>query len=131
MANCYCEHIVSGLPAEERLLDEVTLELITREQREAYDLLMEREHYLHNATAVGEVLRYVAVYRGQWVALLTFCSAALHLKFRDRLLGWSAPQVAERRHLIAQNIRFLILASTGEWPNLASRVFKLTCDRSV
>ena len=129
MANCYCDHIVAGLPAEERLLAEVTMELLTPEKREQYDLFMEQEHYLHNPTAVGAVLRYVAVYRGQWVALLTFCSAALHLKFRDRLLGWSPRQVAERRHLIAQNSRFLILASTGKWPNLASRVLKLVCDR--
>ena len=90
---------------------------------------MESEHYLRNATAVGQVLRYVATYGGQWIALLTFCSAALHLKFRDRLLGWSPRQVPERRHLIAQNSRFLILPSTGKWPNLASRLLKLTCDR--
>jgi len=50
---------------------------------------MESEHDLHNATAVGQVLRYVAVYHGQRVALLTFCSAALHLKFRDHLFGWA------------------------------------------
>ncbi len=129
MCNCYCEQPIEGLPAEDRLLEEVTIELITREERERFDLLMESEHYLRNATAVGQVLRYVALYRGQWVALLTFCSAALHLKFRDRLLGWSPRQVSERRHLIAQNSRFLILPSTGKWPNLASRVLKLTCDR--
>lgn len=129
MSNCYCDHAVAGLPTEDRLLEEVTVRLITCEEREAFDLLMEREHYLHNATAVGQVLRYVALYRGQWVALLTFCSAALHLKFRDRLLQWSPRQVAGRRHLIAQNSRFLILPSTGQWPNLASRVLKLTCDR--
>ena len=90
---------------------------------------MESEHYLHNSTAVGQVLRYVALYNGQWVALLTFCSAALHLKFRERLLGWNPRQLSERRHLIAQNSRFLILPSTGKWPNLASRVLKLVCDR--
>lgn len=120
---------MAGLPAEERLLKEVTVRLITPPERERFDLLMESEHYLHNATAVGQVLRYVAVCQDQWVALLTFCSAALHLKFRDRLLGWSPRQVSERRHLIAQNSRFLILPSTGQWPNLASRVLKLTCDR--
>ncbi|MGH9421507.1 MAG: transposase family protein [Thermoanaerobaculia bacterium] len=129
MSNCYCEHPIAGLPAEDRLLEEVAIELITPEERERFDLLMENEHYLRNATAVGQVLRYVAGYRGQWVALLTFCSAALHLKFRDRLLDWSPRQVSERRHLIAQNSRFLILPSTGKWPNLASRVLKLACDR--
>jgi hypothetical protein len=71
------------------------------------------------------VLRYVAEYRGQWVALLVFSSAAFHLKPRDRWLKWSARQVRERRHLLAQNARFLVLASAGRWPNLASRVLKL------
>ena len=129
MSNCYCDQTIAGLPAEDRLLEEVTIRLITPEERERFDFLMESEHYLRNATAVGQVLRYVALYRGQWLALLTFCSAALHLKFRDRLLKWSPRQVCERRHLIAQNSRFLILPSTGKWPNLASRVLKLTCER--
>lgn len=120
---------MEGLPPEERLLEEVTIKLITPAERERYDLLMESEHYLHNANAVGQVLRYVARYRDKWVALITFCSAALHLKFRDRLFNWNPRQVSERRHLIAQNSRFLILPSTGKWPNLASRVLKLTCDR--
>ena len=129
MSNCYCDQPIAGLPAEDRLLEEVAIELITHEERERFDLCMENEHYLHNATAVGQVLCYVALYRGQWVALLTFCSAALHLKFRERLLGWSPRQLSERRHLLVQNSRFLILPSTGQWPNLASRVLKLTCDR--
>ena len=101
MSNCYCEQPIAGLPAEDRLLEEVTIRLITPEERERFDLLMESEHYLHNATAVGQVLRYVAVYHDHWVALLTFCSAALHLKFRDRLLGWNPRPVSERRHLVA------------------------------
>ena len=75
------------------------------------------------------VLRYVAEYRGEWVAVLTFCSAALHLKPRDQFLRWPARQVKERRHLLAQNSRFLVLPSTGRWPNLASRVLKLACAR--
>jgi hypothetical protein len=78
---------------------------------------------------VGRVLRYVAEYQGQWVALLVFSSAAWHLKVRDQWLHWPARQVKERRHLIAQNARFLVLAAPGRWPNLASRVLKLTCER--
>jgi len=65
----------------------------------------------------------------RWIALLTFSSAALHLKARDRFLNWSARQVSERRHLVAQNSRFLILPAAGRWPNLASRVLKLACER--
>lgn len=121
-----------GLPPESRLLNEVSVRLIdalSTAERERHDELMEREHYLHNAKAIGQVLRYVAEYQGEWVGALTFCSAALHLKPRDSFLNWSAREVPQRRHLIAQNNRFLILPSTGHWPNLASRILRLVCDR--
>jgi hypothetical protein len=75
------------------------------------------------------VLRYVAEYRGQWVALVVFSSPAFHIKLRDQWLHWSERQVKERWHLIAQNGRFLVLAAPGRWPNLASRVLKLACER--
>jgi hypothetical protein len=103
--------------------------LIELSERERHDQLMEQEHYLGNANAIGQVLRYVAEYEGEWVGALTFCSAALHLKPRDRLLNWSVREVGQRRHLIAQNSRFLILPSTGRWPNLASRILKVVCQR--
>lgn len=121
---------MEGLPAESRLLGEVTVRLIeSEEERCRHDDLLNQEHYLRNAHAIGRVLRYVAEYRREWVAVLTFCSACLHLKPRDRYLHWSAREVSQRRHLVAQNSRFLILPSTGRWPNLASRVLKVVCDR--
>lgn len=123
------DQITRDLPPEPRLLEAVTVRLITESERDRFDQLLTDEHYLKNPTAVGQVLRYVAEYQGQWVALLVFSSAALHLKPRDRWLKWSARQVKERRHLIAQNARFLVLASAGRWPNLASRVLKLTSQR--
>jgi hypothetical protein len=129
MAVHFADQIGSGLPPEFRLLKEVTVRLIEEWERAAFDELMVREHYLKNATAVGQVLRYVAEYERQWVALIVFCSAAFHIKPRDRWLHWPARLVGERRHLIAQNSRFLVLAATGHWPNLASRVLKLSCDR--
>lgn len=129
MSVCLCNHRGLDLPTEERLLQEVTVRLIDPEEKARHDQLLEQEHYLGNANAVGQVLRYVAEYLGKWVAVLTFCSSALHLKPRDQFLGWSAQQVRERRHLIAQNSRFLILPSTGRWPNLASTVLKQVCQR--
>jgi hypothetical protein len=120
---------LAGLPAEGDLLAQVVLRLIEDSERECFDEALRTKHYLKNATAVGRVLRYVAEYRGQWVALLMFNSPALHLKLRDQWLHWSARQVKERRHLIAQNSRFLVLAAPGRWPNLASRVLKLVCER--
>lgn len=37
--------------------------------------------------------------------------------------------VGDRQHLIAQNSRFLVLPTTGRWPNLASRVLRLVTGR--
>lgn len=123
------DEIPVQLPGEPRLLDETTVRLIEESERGRFEELMAHEHYLKNANAVGAVLRYVAEYRGQWVALLMFSSAAFHLKPRDRWLHWPAREVAGRRHLLAQNSRFLVLAAPRQWPNLASRVLKLTCAR--
>ncbi len=121
--------LIEGLPQEPMLLKNVSVRLVEPAERSRFDELLCREHYLKNATVVGQVLRYVAEYQGQWLALVVFSSAAFHIKPRDRWLHWSARQVAQRRHLIAQNQRFLVLAAPGRWPNLASRVLKLICDR--
>jgi hypothetical protein len=130
MAICYADQKCQGLPVEARLLDAVVVRLVASPaERRRHDALLEQEHYLRNAQAIGRVLRYVAEYRGQWVAVLTFSSAALHLQPRDQFLHWPARQVKERRHLVAQNSRFLVLPATGRWPNLASRVLKLVCAR--
>jgi len=123
------DRCIAGAPAESILLEEITVRLIEDSERERFDEELAAKHYLKNANAVGRVLRYVAEYQNQWVALLVFSSAAFHLKPRDRWLQWPARQVAQRRHLIAQNARFLVLAAPGKWPNLASRVLKLTCGR--
>jgi len=120
---------IAGTPPEPLVLEEVAVRLIEDSERERFDAELVRKHYLKNANVVGRVLRYLAQYRGQWVALLVFSSPAFHIKLRDRWLRWSARQVKERRHLIAQNARFLVLAAPGRWPNLASRVLKLTCAR--
>jgi hypothetical protein len=111
------------------LLREVTVRLIEDSERKRFEQELVTKHYLKNANAVGAVLRYVAEYRGQWVALMMFNSAAYHIKVRDQWLHWVGGQVAQRRHLIAQNSRFLVLGAPGKWPNLASRVLKLTCAR--
>jgi hypothetical protein len=130
MGIAHARHKLQDASSEDRVLDEVVVRLIEGEaERARHDELLDREHYLRNSNAVGAVLRYVAEYRGQWVAVLTFCSASLHLKPRERLLGWSARQLVERRHLLAQNSRFLVVPSIGKWPNLASRILSLVCGR--
>lgn len=114
---------------EPKLREDITVELLEPHQRVEFDGYLETEHYLHNSTAVGAVLRYVATYRGLWVGLLVFASPALHLKARDRWLEWSPGQVPLRRHLLAQNTRFLLRVPAQKYPNLASRILGLVQQR--
>lgn len=130
MAIHYADQTSADLPVEARLLDAITVSLVEDPAEVArFDSLIEREHYLHTATSVGAVLRYVAKHQDQWVGLLVFASPAWHLKPRERWLQWNPSRLDERRHLLAQNTRLLILPSTGQWPNLASRILSLTTRR--
>lgn len=111
--------------AQQHLLNTVRLELAGPEEIGRWNELIEQHHYLHNATLVGEVLRYIARDEsGAWVALLGYSSASLHLKVRDQWLGWTPEQRERRLRLITQNSRFLILPGVS-CPNLASRLLKL------
>jgi hypothetical protein len=115
--------------AEQALLDGVTLRLLEPPERLRFDQLLIQRHYLHSADLVGEQLRYVAEYQGEWVALLTWNAAAFHLKDREAWIGWS-PRQKKRRLLLAVNqSRFLLLTPPGQAPNLASRVLKLCLQR--
>jgi hypothetical protein len=121
-----CKPVLSA--AEQALLDGVTLRLITPQERQRFDRLLVEQHYLHNASLVGEQLRYVAEFQGQWVALLAWNAAAFNLKDREAWIGWSRRQKRRRLSLVVNNSRFLILPPTRA-PNLASRVMKLCLQR--
>jgi hypothetical protein len=90
---------------------------------------MQAHHYLGDARPRGESLRYVALWQGHWLALISFSSAALKCAARDRWIGWSSRHQFDRLNLVTNNSRFLILP---EWhvPNLASRVLSL-CQRRI
>ena len=115
--------------SEPDLLSRVTVRLIKDNERERFDSLIEERHYLHSAILVGEHLRYVAELDGQWIALLAFSAASLHLKARDKRIHWSPRQRARRLSFIANNSRFLVLADRKSLPNLASRVLGLCLRR--
>jgi predicted transposase YbfD/YdcC len=84
---------------------------------------------LENANLVGEQLRYVITYQGQWVALVGWSAAAFHLKDREQWLRWSHLQRRGRLHLVAQNSRFVVLVDRTAWPNLATRALALVTPR--
>ena len=120
------------LPTHEQqsVLNELEVRcLVERAEMQRWNELVCEHHYLENANLVGEQLRYVITFRGQWLALLGCSAASFHLKDRDRWLGWSDLQRRARLHLLAQNSRFVILADRGKWPNLASRALALVCQQ--
>jgi hypothetical protein len=115
---------------EQRLLEGVEIHLLLQpEPQERWNQLVREQHYLHNAILVGEQLRYVVSYQGQWLALLGWSAAAWHLALREEWLQWSEDQRRSRLHLVAQNSRFLILADRIQFPNLGTRAMKLCLER--
>ncbi len=117
------------LSCEPDVLRRVTIRLVRDEERGEFDYRLAHQHYLASARLAGQTLRYVAQLDGQWVALLTFSAAALHLKAREHWLGWTPRQRARRLGFIVNNSRFLVLPERQRYPNLASRVLGLCLRR--
>lgn len=117
------------LTAEQQaLLDGVQVRLIESQERERFDRLLVEGHYLHRAEFVGEQLRYVAEYQGQWAALLVWSAGAYKLKLREEWIGWSDRQKRRRLPLVVNHSRFFI-PEPYHIPNLASKVMKLNVQR--
>jgi hypothetical protein len=93
---------------------------IARDEVGRFNAELDAHHWLgHRLT--GQVMRYVAVLDGQWVALVGFGSAALTCAARDRYVGWSREQQYARLRHVANNQRFCVLPE-ARLPNLASAV---------
>ncbi len=113
---------------DQALLDGVQVRLLEAPERERFDEVLRQEHYLQSAHLVGEQVRYVAEYQGQWVGLFAWNAGAYKLKLREEWIGWSGRQKKRRLALVVNNSRFLILKAWAV-PNLASRVMKLCLER--
>jgi hypothetical protein len=121
--------VSTKIAPESQLLSQVTVRLVTENEIGQFNFYLEREHYLESSRLAGQSLRYVAEVNGQWVALLTFSAPALHLKARERWIGWSGRQRARRLGLVVNNSRFLVLPERQRYPNLASWVLGLVLRR--
>ena len=114
---------------EQQILEHLQVRLLSSPKDIARcDELIVEHHYLHDATLVGEQLRYAATYKGQWLALATWSGPAFHLKDRDEFIGWDFEQCRRRRPLLANNSRLLVLPECHS-PNLISRFMKLMLRR--
>lgn len=118
-----------GEPRGQReMVRRVEVRLVTASERSVWNGLMKRHHYLGFHSLIGQSLRYVAVYRDRWLALLGWGAAALKCKARDQWIGWTEALKLQRLALVANNCRFLILPGVNV-PNLASRVLALNLKR--
>ncbi len=99
----------------------LTVRVVESREVTRFDDAMEAAHYLGKTRRVGDFLRQVVERDGEWIGLLAWGPACLHLKDRDRWIGWNPLQRAERLKLVVQNRRFLLLTERGKAPNLASQ----------
>ena len=89
---------------------------------------MREHHYLGFGKSAGKRVLHVATIGGEWVALLCWAAAALHVKCRDQWIGWDGVAKTHRLRLVTNNTRFLVLPG-WHLRNLASRVLGLSIRR--
>jgi hypothetical protein len=94
---------------------------IAAEERLGWRVYVQRYHYLGERPIVGEHLLYAALLDSELVALIGWASAALRAPARERFVGWDEPTRRKRLHLVANNVRFLVLPWVRV-KNLASKV---------
>src|SRR6516162_10341081 len=111
------------------MLREIEVQLAQRDEEAQFQCLMRAHHYLGALRRIGETLWYVAICRGEWVALLCFAAAALKIAARDQWIGWSYRQQYARLRFVANNTRFCVLPAYQR-PNVASRTLAL-CERRL
>ncbi|MDL2125010.1 MAG: DUF4338 domain-containing protein, partial [Deltaproteobacteria bacterium] len=88
----------------------VRLEQVRRTPFEKmFNGLVNQYHYLAYTQPVGEHLKYIAFSHDRPIACLAWGSAPWYIGTRDRFIGWPREIREKNLHLIANNLRFLIL----------------------
>ena len=101
-------------------LADVVVRLAGDDERLEWDRLMDAQHYLGFRQFAGRGLRYVAAWRGRWLALVGWQTGVFQCAPRDQWVGWHKAVQMRRLHLCANNTRFLILPAAAGVQNLGS-----------
>jgi hypothetical protein len=117
-----------GAIAPDFRLADVLVRPIQFAERRPWQHLMAQYHYLGFHNTVGEAIRYVATVGAHWLALLAWAAAAFKSRHREAWIGWDEALKWRRLHLVANNVRFLILPGIQR-KNLASKVLALNLQR--
>jgi hypothetical protein len=118
-----------GVPAKAG--EVVALELIlvgSEEHIRTWNEMMIREHPRGAGPLVGRQLRYLVSSEHGWLGAMGFGAPALHLKDRDRWIGWDYEMRRAQLHRVVGLSRFLIRPQVC-CRNLASRLLGLVLRR--
>jgi hypothetical protein len=106
------------------------IELVeSRQQRQLFQELLSRYHYLGYAMPYGARLQYLVYVSRPWrevVGCLQFSSPAWRMKPRDKWIGWDDKRRGAALQQVVNNSRFLVLARIC---NLASAMLSCTLRR--
>ena len=100
----------------------------TAEERSGVRVYLEKYHYLRYRPPIGEHLFHAAFLGGELVALVGWAAAAAHAPLREEYIGWEEEQRRQRLHLVANNVRFLVMPWVRV-KHLASKVLALSLRR--
>jgi hypothetical protein len=109
-------------------LSDLIVRPIASEEKPRWIDLMDSHHYLGFRQLVGTYICYVALLKGEWVALLSWSWAAMKCGVRDRWIGWDETMKWKRLKHVLNNTRFLILPGISI-KNLASKTLSLNLKR--
>lgn len=91
------------------------------DDKQLWNVLISRYHYLGLGTPVGRLIRYLIFGDGDLLGAISFTESAWNIGVRNQFLGSLGMADEEIRDLVIGNNRFLI-APFVKVPNLASRV---------
>ena len=107
-----CKAVVDQTPIQCTVgeLLPINLEQVRRTAFEKlFNGLISEYHYLDYTQPIGEHLKYIAFAGERPIACLAWGSSPWYIGARDRFIGWSKEERENNLHLIANNLRFLIL----------------------
>ena len=122
-----------GRPIEGALQDlgDLQLQLVTSPEDVRFSQsLLAHHHYRGALIAFGAQRRYLIQSNRGCLGTMVFSAAARQLRDRDRWIGWNQAIRRERRHLIVNNSRFLILPDV-KVPHLASHLLAMAARQLV
>lgn len=97
-------------------------------EKELWNELIDRYHYLGHKTLPGAQLKYFVKNGREIYAALSFSASAWMIKPRDQFIGWDHFTRQKNLHLVINNSRFLILP----WihcKNLATKILSMVVKR--